>query len=235
VLERLGARDDSVQLRAMLVLSAISVGDFGRAEEEMERLSRSELPETVFGGRLVVDLGRAELALARGEIEAGLAFVSEAVVRVRELRFPGIPFSGLEPWVLFAESTALTAYAYHADDTSYGEELFHGSRRRLGAVLDPEYPYLDYPVCGLALFALGAWGLLRDALEVEDAVRLLVLADRFAYNRSVPTMSWARIAARVEDRTPGLLAKIDAEYGERRGPDLLEEARAFVDKLSPTR
>jgi hypothetical protein len=231
VLERLGARDDSLQLRGLLVLSAIAAGDLARAEEEMGNLSQSDEPDAVFGGRLIVGLGHAEYALAHGDVEAGLARFREAVVRVRELRFPGIPSTGLEPWVLFSESTALTAHAYHAEETAYGDSLFASGLERLGAVLDPEYPYLDYPVCGLALFSLGAWGALRGALPIRDAARLLVLADRFAYNRSVPTMSWNRIVERVEAIAPGLLAEFESEYGERRGPDLLDETRRFVAQI----
>ncbi|MGO4255137.1 BTAD domain-containing putative transcriptional regulator [Marmoricola sp. RAF53] len=231
VLERLGAHDDILQLRAMLALSAIASGDLGRAAVEMERLGQGDEPDTVFGGRLVVELGHAEFALASGDTEVGLARYRDAVIRVRDLQFPGIAATGLEPWVLFAEATALTAHAYYATDPAYGEELFARGTDRLDAVLDPEYPYLDYPVCGLALFALGAWGLLRDVLPAADAVRLLVLADRFAYNRSVPTMSWDRISARAEDLAPGLLASTEAEYGDRRGPDLLDETRRFVEKV----
>jgi hypothetical protein len=98
-------------------------------------------------------------------------------------------------------------------------------------MLDSAYANLDYPVSGLVLFSLGAWGLLRDALARDDAVRLIVLADRFAYNRTMPTMSWERITAEAERRAPGRLAELDASYGERRGPELLGEARSLLERL----
>ena len=126
-----------------------------------------------------------------------------------------------------AEAIALAAHAYYAPaDDPTGAKLFARARDRALRVLDPAHPHLDYPVCGLVLFALGAWGLLRDALARADAVRLIVLADRFAYNRSMPTMSWERITAETERRAPGLMAALAAEYGQRRGPELLDEARA---------
>ncbi|MFD0599788.1 hypothetical protein ACFQZ4_51865 [Catellatospora coxensis] len=81
------------------------------------------------------------------------------------------------------------------------------------------------------LLALGGWGLLRDALPVPDAVRLIALADRFAYNRTMPTLAWERIAAQAEGRAPGLLAELAAEFGDRRGPDLLDEARSLVERI----
>jgi predicted ATPase/DNA-binding SARP family transcriptional activator len=233
VLERLRASDDALQLRSLMVLAAIWAGDLDRADREIDRLNELRDIDTIFGGRLVGYLSVAELALARHDVEVGLAAYETAVARVRELKFPGIDTSGLEPWVLFGEATALAVYAYHAPaDDQVGPALFDAVRSRVGAVLDPEYPYLDYPVCGVVLLALGLWGLLREAFPKRDAVRLIVLADRFAYNRSVPTLSWDRAVARVDELAPDLRAEVEAEYGERRGPGLLEEARAVVASIA---
>ncbi|MGY2877086.1 putative ATPase/DNA-binding SARP family transcriptional activator [Marmoricola sp. URHA0025 HA25] len=231
VLDRLGARDDSLQLRSLFALSAIAEGDLDRAETELAKLTLEDT-DNVFGGGLVIDLASAEMALARGDVDTGLERYRAAVVRVHELTFPGLPPTGMEPWVLFAESTALTAYAYHRpEDDGYAPGLFRSGLDRLGSVLDPDYPYLDYPVCGLSCFALGLWGALAKALPLDEAVRLLVLADRFAYNRSIPTMAWSRLVAQMDELAPGRLAAVDAEYGARRGPDLLAETRAFVATL----
>lgn len=233
VLERLGASDDALQLRSMLALAAISTGDLDRAADEMALMDRIDEPDKVFGGHLVVDLVRAEQALAHGADAEGLALYRSAVDRLRDLVFPGMSRSGLEPWVLFGEAAALTAYAYHAGpaDEEYATALFDACLDRVGRVLDPEFEYLDFPVAGLALFALGAWGLLHGRLAMPDAVRLLVYADRFAYNRSVPTMAWERIVPYAEERAPGLLATLQAEAGERRGPEVLDETRSFVAQL----
>jgi predicted ATPase len=232
VLERLGAHDDALQLRSLLVLSAIVRGDLDRAAAEIDALG-SEQSDYVFGSRMVIDLAGAELAIARGEVERGLELYRAGVTRVRELRFPGVPATGLEPWVLFVESAALTAYAYYgAEDDDYPVEMFRSGLSRLDAVLDPEFPYLDYPVCGVAMFGLGAWGALHGALPIDDALRFVVLAERFAYNRTIPTMAWSRLVERLEQVAPGKLSALDAEYGERRGPDLLKEARALVAEVS---
>ncbi|HEX7717922.1 MAG TPA: AAA family ATPase, partial [Marmoricola sp.] len=232
VLERLGAIDDAVQLRSLLALAGIWAGDLDEAERELDRLEELRDLDKVLGGRLVGYLGTAELALARGDVATGLARYWTAVERVRALEFPGLSSTGLEPWVLFGEATALAAYAHHAPpgDPS-GQELFGAVLGRVGAVLDPEFPYLDYPVCGVVLLALGCWGLRHSALPAETAVRLLVLADRFAYNRSVPTLAWDRAVATAEAHAAGHLPAVDAEYGERRGPDLLAEARAVVASI----
>ena len=98
-------------------------------------------------------------------------------------------------------------------------------------MLDPANPHLDYPVAGLALFALGTWGLLRDAAPAGDAVELLVLAERFAYNRMIPTMAWERIAPHAEARAPGRIAAVRDELGDRRPAELLDEAHRLVERL----
>jgi predicted ATPase/DNA-binding SARP family transcriptional activator/tetratricopeptide (TPR) repeat protein len=235
VLERLGAWDDARQLRSLLALAAVRRGDLDQAEAELVQMADVGDPDQIFGGRLVMEIGAAELALARGDHDAGLALYRDAVDLVRDLQFPGMSPTGLEPWLLFGEAAALTAHAYYADDahTAAAEKMFDVCAARTQRVLDPSFDYLDYPVAGVALFALGAWGLLQGRLSAEDAVRLLAYAERFAYNRSVPTMAWDRITPRAEETAPGLLAKIDGELGGRRGPELLDEVRTFLDKTVP--
>jgi len=232
VLERLGARDDTLQLRALMVMFAVANGELDSAAVALTALEGAET-DAVFGGGLVIDLARSELLLARGETGAGLASYAAAVHKVRNLTFPGITMTGLEPWVLFGEATALTAYAEHAGpDDPTGAALFAETLDRLGSVLDPGFTYLDYPVAGVALFGLGAWGVRRGALPAEDAVRLLVLAELFAYPRFTVTMDPARTSDEAERVAPGLAARLREEYGERHGPDLLPEARAVAERIA---
>jgi hypothetical protein len=87
---------------------------------------------------------------------------------------------------------------------------------------------IDYPVMGVALYGLGLWALRRGTLPAPVAVRLVALAERFAYNRLVPTMDWAHAVDAAERVTPGLLAEILAGYGDRRGPGLIDEARGVL-------
>jgi hypothetical protein len=149
---------------------------------------------------------------------------------MRDLRFPGIATTGLEPWVVFGESTALAAHAQHASgaDEAHGAELFASCRDRLLRMLDSDDAGIDCPVAGVGLYGLGTWGLLRGATSDDDAVHLLALAERFAYNRSIPTMAWERIAPVAEERLPGRIAELLAAYGDRSPRDLVGEARALV-------
>jgi hypothetical protein len=128
---------------------------------------------------------------------------------------------------------ALSAHARYAagDDVAHGESLFRGCRIGALRVMTTDNPHFDYPASGLVLFALGAWSLLRRVGPAEDALRLLALADRFAYNRMVPTMRWERITPAAQEAAPGLLARLQAEYRDCPQPGLLTQARLAVEWL----
>ncbi len=233
VMQRIGATDDEVQLRCLLVFAAIASGQLSEAEAELRRIDLAGENGMVLGGLGFQEFGRAELLLARGERAAGLAAHLEGMARLRELEFPGVPKTELEPWVLFGVSMALTAHAYHAEGTEIeaGSQLFRRCREDSLKVLGSADFTLDYPVAGQVLFALGAWGLLRRAVPPADAARLLVLADRFAYSRAIPTLRWERIAPVAEELAPGRIAEFQAEYADRRPADLLDEAYRAVERL----
>jgi hypothetical protein len=188
---------------------------------------------TAFGSAAFRQVGRAELALASGDLGAGLEMYRESAVRMREIELPGITRTGMEPWALFGEAMALSAHARYAagDDIARGEALFRVCRAGTLRVMTPENPHLDYPASGMVLFALGVWSLLRRAAPAEDALRLLALADRFAYNRMIPTMRWERITPAAEEAAPGLLARLEAEYQDCPQPGLLTQARLAVEPL----
>ncbi len=233
VMQRLGAGDDEMQLRALLASCAMAEGRLAEAEAELGRMDRIGIGGTGFGGTVFAAACRAELTLARGDYSDGLARYRDYMARIREISFPGVPKTGLEPWALFGASMTLAAYAHYATGTDepYGAALFRACRADTLRILAAAPADLDYPVAGLVLFALGAWNLLRGAGPADDAIRLLVLADRFAYNRSVPTMFWERIAPAAEEAAPRRIAEFRAEYAARRPADLLDEARRAVEQL----
>jgi predicted ATPase/DNA-binding SARP family transcriptional activator len=233
VMQRLGAADDEIQLRALLTCCAIAEQRLGDAEEQLAEIDRAAGSGAVFGGMAFQQVCRAELLLARGDHGAGLAIYRDCAAGMRELAFPGVAQTGVEPWALFGASMALAAHAYYAAgaDEADGGSLFVACREDALRAFSPAAAELDYPVAGLLLFALGVWGLLRSAAPADDAVRLLALADRFAYNRVTPTLQWERITPEADRAAPGRLAEFRAQYGERRPADLLEEARRAVERL----
>ncbi len=233
VMQRIGASDDELQLRTLLVFCAIGQGRLADAADELGRVDQIGPSATAFGWAAFRQVGRAELALASGDLGAGLEMYRDSAVRMGEIQLPGVTRTGREPWVVFGEAIALSAHARYAagDDVAHGEALFRVCRKGALRVLTPDNPHLDYPASGLVLFALGAWSLLRRAAPAQDALRLLALADRFAYNRMVPTLRWERITPAAEEAAPGLLARLQAEYRDCPQPDLLTQARLAVERL----
>jgi len=83
----------------------------------------------------------------------------------------------------------------------------------------------------MLLFALGSWSLLRGAAQPHDAIGLLVLARRFAYNTAIPSLMWERVEPAAEAAEPGLIARLSAEYANDRPAGLLAEACRTVGRL----
>ncbi|HEY3869710.1 MAG TPA: BTAD domain-containing putative transcriptional regulator [Actinocrinis sp.] len=226
VMRRLGASDDETQLRALLVFCAIGGGRLAEAQEELDRIESIDVSATPFGAAAFRYICRAELLLASGDLEAGLRLYRECASRLREAELPGLMRTGTEPWSVFGDALALSAHAWYAAgaDEAHARTLYSVCHAGALKVLAPGNENLDYPAAGLLLFALGAWSLLRQAAPPADALRLLALADRFAYNRMIPTMLWERIAPAADKALPGRLSELQAEYAGRRPPDLLAEA-----------
>jgi predicted ATPase len=235
VMERLGAVDDEIQLRSQLVLCAIADGQLADADDQLSRLDRIGDPPSVFGAGIPRLMCRGELALARGQHAAGLRMYRECAVRMRELRYPGVTSTGMEPWSFLGEAVALSAHARYAtgEDETHGRALFRTCRPHVlqacGSAIDGGY--FDYPAGGTLLFALGTWTLLRLPTRAEDGLRLLALADRFRYNSMVPTMAWEHVLPLAEEAAPGRIAALQAEYRTREPADLLPEACRLVERL----
>ncbi|HEX3814550.1 MAG TPA: BTAD domain-containing putative transcriptional regulator [Mycobacteriales bacterium] len=232
VMRRLGAKDDETQLQALLALCAIADGDLALADQRLARIEHIE-GEGVFGGVAIGRIGRAELTLIAGDRAAGLQVYRDAAQQMRDLRWPGVTSTGVEPWVLLGDATALTAHAHHATggDEAHGWALFQDCRDRVRRLLDSSDPHLDLPILGAALLGLASWSLLREADPAGVAARMLALAERFAYNRTTPSMAWELIAPLAEQRLPGQLDTAVAAYRDRQPRELLDEVRTLVEQL----
>jgi predicted ATPase len=234
VMQRIGASEDEIQLRALLVFCALDDGRLADAEDEFGRVERIGASAAGFGASALQQICRAELAIARGDYPAGLRVYRECAAQMREVRFPAMTATGAGPWALFGDGMALAAHARYAAgaDEAAGRALYRDCLRGTLRVLVVRSGPLDYPAAGLVLFALGAWGLLHKAAPAPDALALLALAERFAYNRSAPTLRWEPAAAAAEEAAPGLLAVLLDQYASHRPPDLLAEVRRAVERLA---
>ncbi|MFE6507920.1 ATP-binding protein [Nocardioides sp. NPDC057767] len=231
VLRRLGADDDLVQTHAILVTYAVEQGRLAEAAEILAELSE-EQPRGGFGSRGAVHGARAQALLAQGRVREGLALFREVVATMGELPFPGFSDDpDLVPWRVAAEAVTVVSCARHGDGAD-GADLFGVLMEKAPRLVSRERRSQDYPVTGMMLLALGVWGLLRDALPREESVRLLVLADRFGYSRSFLDMRWELAVADAARLAPGVLDRVSAEYGDRRGLALLDEARGVIARLA---
>lgn len=231
VLTRLGAYDDALQVRGLMAMSALRDGDLDGAQKIVDEIA-DLAPRGGFGTEGIQLTSRAEVAFARGEVLEGTRLVRDAAEAISGMRFPGAEpeQQDLMPWAIYGEAVAVAALAVHGVDGD-GSDLYDRLAAKAPRALDTGRRFVDIPVLGLLLFGLGSWGLRRAALPPADAVRLLVLADRFAYPRFTPTMDWERTLVVAEGAAPGAVAALDHEYGDRRGPALLDEARAVVGRL----
>ena len=233
VMERLGAKEDEMQLRAVLMLSDVGEGRLEQAREHLARIDGIQMRAMSFTADVMRHICRAELLLAAGDAEGGLRVYRECSARLRQAEARDASWTGAELWTFFGDALALNAHAWYAadDDEASGRALFADCRASVVRVLTPDNAALDYPAAGLLLFALGAWSLLRRAAPVPDALRVLALAERFAYNRMLPTTAWERIVPAAEKALPGGLGELHAEYADRRPTDLLDEAREAALRL----
>ncbi|WP_405649357.1 ATP-binding protein [Streptomyces sp. NBC_00019] len=205
-LENLGEWSDTIGMRWGLMLANLQTGDLDAAEHWLEEALRHE-PESTALDAFTPDLGaRAEMALARGDVETGLGLWRRAVERLEHAASPA-PGEELviQGWVLELQSAALTAHARHGR-THLVAPLAAALPDRLTALLTrpaatPRYVTVDFPVCGALLLALGTIAL-ADGDGARGA-RLTALAERFRVLRNFqPTMSstLAREAAQNADR-----------------------------------
>lgn len=225
--ERLNATDDVAQCHTFIACAHLAAGDLAEAEAQLQIIAGLSRRGYGLDSAAIVNLGQAEVALARGEATAGLEHYREALHQAHEATLPALTNDAfLAPWTLLAESAALAAHARHeAHDAANGEELWQRLRTNTAEALAPHRSRHDYPLLGMALFALGCWALLRQALDVPDAARLLVLATHFEYNQLIPSMRIEPLFELVSQCDPSVLAELEQTYGQMRGEDLLAAAR----------
>jgi hypothetical protein len=213
VLDRLGA-PDAAGLRLWIVLASLQIGAVGEAERWLETAPDRVEFDTTLGYGLAV---RAEVQLARGEIEAGLRTWRRVVDLVRDAPgnlYPGIP-AELDPWGIEARAGAVVAHARHGrldpvEDVA--GELADMVTRNLANPMAKPPPYLmESTLAGTLLLALGMADLARG--EHASGVRLIALAQRFRFLTNFqPTMSSARARRDAEDADGPAYADAVSEY-----------------------
>ena len=135
---------------------------------------------------------------------------------------------------MLAASAALVARARHGglDVDPRASELRDLLLGSTAAIDDGSLWFADLPLNGVMLVALATWVLrFGPPDQHEDGVRLLAVAHRWAYNRSIPVMAWEPMVALADAALPGRIDQLVEELADRPGPELQPGAAEVVDRL----
>lgn len=232
-MQALGASEDVAQLKAVRALAAMQDGRHDDAGRIFDEIEQEDAGSGIFGAAIILLCGRPELALIEGRIDEGLRDYRDAVQTLINRPVPGLTsLVDYEPWIYFPQAAALSAHVRHGRRDE-GAELHANLRGKVPSTMAGEQGFIDYPVVGSVMFALAQWELSGepDPVAAERAVRLLVIAELFGYNRQLPSLTWEPAAAMAEAVLPGGLARIRAEIGARRAPELRDEAHRLLSSL----
>ncbi|MFY0406600.1 ATP-binding protein [Solicola sp. PLA-1-18] len=232
-LREVGAVEDELEVRALLALVDLHRGRLDDAAAAIAELEHDVAVAGGIGSTLVVAASRAELSLARGDVEEGVRRYDEAMTRLRGVRPLGRRATderGYEPWTVFGEASSASARAL-LDDDPVGRELAAALVPKAARLVEGRAGRLDYPIVGLVLYALAVWQLKPGGAGPATAARLLVHAEVFGANRSSPSMSWSRITGPVEAAEPGLLDRLRADVAGRRAPELRRDVLDVLAEL----
>ncbi len=233
-LQALGATEDVAQLKAVLAVGAMERGEIAEAERIFDEVEAEDFGAGIFGAAITLLCGRAELELAAGRVADGLRRYRDAVAVLAARSFPGLEMIvGFEPWTLYAEAAAVAAHVRHGQRAAVAD-LHRDLLEKAPEILVGAIGYLDFPVFGSILFALAQWELAGtpDPDRATRAVHLLVYADRFGYNRQLPSLSWAPAHALAESVLPGEEARFRATLDGRIAPELREEVSDLLATLT---
>ncbi len=186
---------------------------------------------------------RAEIALGRGDVDAGLRLWRAAAAALRDPRRqgPGGDLSGLEPWALQIQAIAVVAHAQHGRLALVAEitDALPASLAALTA--DPGPPaeaaadsYPGLSAWGFLLLALAMTDIDRaqragDAAAASSGARMIALAERFGLQYGFwPTMSAARVRRAAQDADGPAYADAVSSYAGLDPEGLRAAARTAV-------
>lgn len=255
VLAACGATADAAQLQSVVVMATVAAGDLELAERELDALSISGISgEEVLELRSGLAVGRAELALARGETDEGLASFRELVRQVQgeQRRWsdaPGVLPEIFEtatqaPWVVYAVGATVAVHALHGSLASVApeaalvdqmlEQFWDNAEARRTGETSGLTAGVDLPVSGTLLLAKGLMLVNAPeaaAADVRTGAGLVALAERFGISRALPSLAPERVR-RVVEAAGGVPAYTEM-LGRTEGleaDELIAAARAWVDR-----
>jgi predicted ATPase/DNA-binding SARP family transcriptional activator len=237
--EEFGERSDALGTRWGLVLTNLQLGAIDEAEHWLDLAVLNQVDDA--GGTFAYELSvRAEILLARGDVDAGLRLWSRVVDRLnsRDSATYRIEPSGLELWTLGVQAVTVVAHAHHGR-LDLVQQLTGELPHKLSAILSgptgTRLPSVfELPVCGALLLALGMVDLDRgqrggDEQATRSGVRMIALAERFRFPRTFqPTMSAGRARHAAEHADKSAYADAVSTYADLGREELLSAAQTAL-------
>ncbi|HEY6478717.1 MAG TPA: BTAD domain-containing putative transcriptional regulator, partial [Streptosporangiaceae bacterium] len=214
VAEAFGAWSSANRVREAIVAAQLQRGDYDEAEREL-KLTTPHVADEPWDMPMFDTAMRAQIALGRGDVGTGLQLwrAAAAALRDTQRREPGAGLSGLDPWALQVQASAVVAHAQHgqpglaAEITAALPALLSSLTAEPGPPSGTLADSYDLAVCGSLLLALAMTDIDRgrraaDPGWVRSGARIIALAERFGLANLQPTMSAARAqrAAQEADR-----------------------------------
>jgi predicted ATPase/DNA-binding SARP family transcriptional activator len=205
VAEAFGAWSTANRLREAIVGANLQRGALDDAERELKLTTPGGGDEP--GDLPMFDTAvRAEIALGRGDVDAGLSLWRTAAAALRDPERPGPDgdLSGLDPWALQVQAIAVVAHAQHGR-LGLVAEITGALPAVLSALTaDPGPPprtlaaSYDLAVCGSLLLALAMTDIDRsqragDSRAATSVARMIALAESLGFQQGF----WPTTAVRA--------------------------------------
>jgi predicted ATPase/DNA-binding SARP family transcriptional activator len=212
VLEAFGAWSSANRVREAVVMANVQRGAYDEAEREL-KLTMPRPEDEPWEMPMFDTAVRAQIAIGRGDVDAGLALWRTAAAALRDEQHParGGGLSGLDPWALQVQAMAVVAHAHHGQLDLIAE--ITGALPAALSVLtaDPGPPpgtlaaSYGLAVCGSLLLALAMADIDRgrragDSRAARSGARMIALAESFGLrNELQPSVSAARARRAAQD------------------------------------
>jgi predicted ATPase/DNA-binding SARP family transcriptional activator len=245
-LEELGNSRNVIGIRWSLAVANLQVGAVDEAEHWLERVALDRPEDT--DNALASDLGvRAEILLARGEVETGLRLWRRAVDRLKNIEdtedsVDRVEPPDLNPWILENTAVAVIAHARHGRPELVQDMIDELPRKFTTLLLEPVVKPPAYLkslfVCGTLALALATVDFDRgeragDERATTSGARLTALAERFGVLRNFqPTMSGERARRAAEQADGPAYSDAVSSYADL-APDSLRAAALRALRARP--
>ena len=229
----------AARVRCAMVLANLQRGAVDEAEQWLNRILREDGKESV--GLPMFDIAaRAEIALARDEVESGLRLWRQAA---DALRAPGRHRDGQDTlfheqtWTLEVEAITVIAHAQHDRLALIGQLaglLPRNASRMITDNLRSPLSYDDSPLFGTLLLAVALLDVDRgrrtgDTRATRSGARMIALAERFPFKRAFqPTLHPAEALRLAEEADRSAYTAAVSAYAGLDADELRAAAAASV-------